>query len=665
MARRTLSDGEIRTLQSRGCTAADWHAISVSEDFNPERIRNVHFSGEVRIGRLDGEVILPGGVTRPAGLYQSSIHNCTLGENVYISAVGRLANYEVHADVIIEHVDTLVVEGESAFGNNVVLAIVNEAGGRSLPIFDQLSAQLAYLLVFFRHRPAAVRRLERMIEQYAREKTSETGIIEAGTRIRNTAEIRNACIGAHARIEGAQQLVNGTIRSCAADPAAIGQGVIARDFIVQEGAQVTDGALLSSCFVGQAAQIGKQYSAEHSGFFANCEAFHGEGVALFAGPYTVTHHKSSLLIAGYYSFFNTGSGTNHSNHMYKLGPVHQGVMERGCKTGSFAYLLWPAHIGLFSVVLGKHYTNLDTAALPFSYIDEEEGRCVVTPAMNLFTVGTRRDSRKWPNRDKRQCDRKFDLIHFPLLNPYTMDKILQGIETLQELYASASPEQEYVKYKGASIKRLMAKMGVKYYEIAVKVYLGEVLLPRLEARMRTSTNFEELKNALAPETVRDSGWMDLSGMLTPRKEVDALCDAIEASEMEDITAVSEQLQAIYAAYPRYEWEWAVHLLEQRTETDFEHLTRDHLLRIIQDWEENTLKFQNMIRKDARKEFDASARIGYGLAGGDQARQADFEAVRGTAEENPFLRELEEESEQIRERAAKVLRQLEQLEPADS
>lgn len=665
MTWRDLTEAEIRTLQSRGCTAVDWHSVSVREEFNPERTRNVHFSGEVRLGRLDGEVILPGGVTQPAGLYQASIHNCTLGENVYISDVGRLANYNVHADVIIEHANTCVVEGESAFGNGVVLDIVNEAGGRGLPMYDQLSAQLAYLLVFFRHRPAAVHQLERMIAQYAREKTAETGTIEAGSRIRNTTEIRNVCIGADARLEGAQQLVNGTIRSCAADPAEIGQGVIARDFIIQEGAQVTEGALLTSCFIGQAVQIGKQYSAEHSAFFANCEAFHGEGVALFAGPYTVTHHKSSLLIAGYYSFFNTGSGTNHSNHMYKLGPVHQGVMERGSKTGSFAYLLWPAHIGLFSVVLGKHYTNLDAAALPFSYIDEEEDRCVVTPAMNFFTVGTRRDSRKWPNRDKRQCDRKFDLIHFPLLNPYSIGKILRGIEILQELYASASPEQEYVKYKGASIKRLMAKMGVKYYEIAVKVYLGEVLLRQLEARMQTSTNFEELKAAMAPETTRSSGWLDLAGMLAPGEAVDSLFDAIEASEVEDITAVSEQLHAIYDAYSRYEWEWAVPLLEQRAETDYEHLTRDHFLRIIQDWEENTVKLHNMIRKDARKEFDASARIGYGLAGGEQARQADFEAVRGTVEENPFISELDEESDQIRARAEKILQQLEQLEHGDS
>ena len=67
--------------------------------------------------------------------------------------------------------------------------------------------------------------------------------------------------------------------------------------------------------------------------------------SIFAGPYTVTHHKSTLLIAGLYSFMNAGSSSNQSNHMYKLGPVHQGILERGTKTTSNSYIVFPARIG--------------------------------------------------------------------------------------------------------------------------------------------------------------------------------------------------------------------------------------------------------------------------------------------------------------------------------
>ena len=30
------------------------------------------------------------------------------------------------------------------------------------------------------------------------------------------------------------------------------------------------------------------------------------------------------------------------------GATAQGILERGCKTGSFSYLLWPCRVGAFS-----------------------------------------------------------------------------------------------------------------------------------------------------------------------------------------------------------------------------------------------------------------------------------------------------------------------------
>lgn len=82
-------------------------------------------------------------------------------------------------------------------------------------------------------------------------------------------------------------------------------------------------------------------------------------------------HKSSLLIAGMFSFLNAGSGSNQSNHLYKLGPIHQGIVERGSKTTSDSYILWPAKIGAFSLIMGRHVNHPDTSDLPFSYLIEK------------------------------------------------------------------------------------------------------------------------------------------------------------------------------------------------------------------------------------------------------------------------------------------------------
>ena len=92
--------------------------------------------------------------------------------------------------------------------------------------------------------------------------------------------------------------------------------------------------------------------------------------------------------------------------MYKLGPVHQGVTERGVKTSSDSYIMWPARIGAFTVVLGRHKGNPDISDLPFSYLMENDGESTLLPGINLHSAGTIRDVQKWPKRDLRKDDRK-------------------------------------------------------------------------------------------------------------------------------------------------------------------------------------------------------------------------------------------------------------------
>ena len=267
-------------------------------------------------------------------------------------------------------------------------------------------------------------------------------------------------MGAASVIEGVDRLENGSINSCAEEPIYIGPGVSAEDFIVCCGSQVTDGAIISKCFVGQGTVLGKHYSAENSVFFANCGGFHGEACAVFAGPYTVTHHKSTLLIAGLFSFLNAGSGTNQSNHMYKLGPTHQGVVERGSKTGSDSYMLWPAKVGAFTVVMGRHYRNSDTSDLPFSYLIEHEDESVLIPGVNLRSVGTVRDAKKWPRRDLRKGPRNLDFINFKLLSPYTVQKMLNGCTILANLRATSGQHTEYFTYHSVKIRNSSLEKGI-------------------------------------------------------------------------------------------------------------------------------------------------------------------------------------------------------------
>ena len=87
---RAISLPEIDVLKHQGCTSGDWDLIQVCENFVPENIRNVQFSGNISVGDNSGTVEFVGGIVRNCGIYNASIHNCTIGDHVYIHHICNL-----------------------------------------------------------------------------------------------------------------------------------------------------------------------------------------------------------------------------------------------------------------------------------------------------------------------------------------------------------------------------------------------------------------------------------------------------------------------------------------------------------------------------------------------------------------------------------------------
>ena len=426
MEYRHLTYAEISALESQGCSAAEWHRVMVDKTFSTDHIHSVRFSGDVRLGVFERNFTLAGGIPRHAGVRHATLHNVVVGDNCSIDNVHNyIANYTIGHDTLIENVDLILVDSLSSFGNGTAVNVLNELGGREVYINDKLSAHMAYIMAMYRHRPVLTERLHQIADHYTEKHSSSVGEIGSHVRITNSGSIRNVRVGDYCTIEGTSRLTNGSINSNADAPVHIGHGVICDDFIISSGTRVDEGAMLSRCFVGQACKIGHNYSASDSLFFSNCQGENGEACAIFAGPFTVTHHKSTLLIAGMFSFMNAGSGSNQSNHMYKLGPIHQGTLERGAKTTSNSYILWPARVGAFSLVMGRHVNNADTTNLPFSYLIEQNNTTYLVPGVNLRSVGTIRDVQKWPKRDKRTDPNRLDYINYNHLSPYTIHKMMK------------------------------------------------------------------------------------------------------------------------------------------------------------------------------------------------------------------------------------------------
>ena len=636
----SLSAGQIDQLIRQGCTCEDWSKIQVADGFDAISVKLTHFSGHIKLGVFEKRAFFMGGVSKPTGISDATIHNCTIGNNVYISRVRNyIANYIVEDDVVMDNIELLAVEGQSSFGNGVQVAVVNEAGGREIPIYDNLSAHTAYVLAFYRHRSKVIEKLRQMIAGYTASVTGSMGLVGKGARLINCRIIKNVRIGSASLIEGINKLDNGSVNSCPDDPVYIGPGVFAEDFIVCSGSKISDGVIIDKCFIGQGTVLSKQYSAENSVFFANCGGFHGEACAIFAGPYTVTHHKSTLLIAGLFSFLNAGSGTNQSNHMYKLGPVHQGIVERGSKTASDSYILWPAKVGAFTVVMGRHYRNSDTSDLPFSYLVEHEDESILAPGVNLRSVGTVRDARKWPKRDRRKDPKKLDHINFKLLSPYTIQKMINGRNLLCKLKETSGETSEYFTYHSVKIQNSSLDRGIKLYQIGIDKFLGNCLIKRLEAKQFESSN--ELRTALKPQTSIGPGkWVDLAGLLAPEEAVDKMLSEIENGSIDSLEQVADGFRSIHECYPEYEWAWAANVLQEYRDKTMDEMSADDIIELTIKWKEAVVELDRKLYADAKKEFAATAQTGYGLDGSQQIKQADFGQVRGTFEDNSFVLEIE-------------------------
>ena len=635
-----LTAEQIAVLEAQSCRCENWSEVTVAEDFNPKYVRNVNFSGQVRLGSFNKIFTLAGGIRKHSGIYHATLHNVIVGDDCMVEHIRNyIANYIIGDGSYIENVTDLITYGETSFGNGTIVSVLNETGGREVAIHEHLSSHEAYITALYRHDQKLIDSINELVSKYVESSKSTFGVIGKNVEILDAMHIVNVKIGDSAKIKGASRLRNGSIVSCEEAPVNIGMNVIADDFIVESGSSITDGVTLTRCFVGQACVLGHGYSASDSLFFSNCQGENGEACALFAGPYTVTHHKSTLLIAGMFSFMNAGSGSNQSNHMYKLGPIHQGIFERGAKTTSDSYVLYPAKIGAFSLVMGRHVNNPDTSNLPFSYLIEQQGVTYIIPGVNLKSVGTVRDVRKWPSRDRRKDPHRLDHINFNHLSPFTVQKMFEGIRILEMLKEASGNRADNYYYKKSIIRNASLHKGLKYYQTGIIKFLGNSFITRIQDADVSSD--EGLRRALRRDNPVGAGhWLDISGLICPASEIEKLCDDLTEGKVRDLVELGSRFGQIASDYYSYEWTWAYDAIEKFWGYDLANITRSQAIDLISQWKNAVISLDKLIYDDAGKEFELTSMTGFGVDGDKVRRDADFTAVRGGGfNENPFVLEV--------------------------
>ena len=588
---RQLTQDEIEVLERNSCWAEDWSRVLVAENFRPYGFHRVLFYGDIRLGSFDKQVEVTKGFTKHAGINDATLRNVTVGNDCLIEKVGNfINNYNIGDDCYISNISTMETTEGATYGEGHLVSVLNEMGDGNVILFHDLNSQLAAFMVKHFKDKTLRDNITRLVNEEIRFTQPERGTIGNSVKIINTKEITNTVVKDDCEINGAARLSDCTILSSKDASVYIGTGVICENSIISNGCSITNSVKMQECFVGEACQITNGFTAEASVFFANSYMANGEACAAFCGPFSASHHKSSLLIGGEFSFYNAGSNTNFSNHAYKMGPMHYGTLERGSKTASGAYVLMPAKIGAFSVCFGKLMNHPDMRCLPFAYLLAYGETMYIVPGRNITTVGLYRDIKKWPKRDRRAPSSRKSIINFDWLSPFTVGEIVQGKKILENLRLAGGKNVSSYNFQEYIINASSLKKGIKYYDIALRIYMGAVLKRAIKGGFLGKPT----------STIGEGDWLDLSGLLLPATEEQRLIDDIKSGNIESVKDILNRFKDIDSHYREYQWTWTYRLIFDYY--GLEELTEQAMQRIREDYVRARRAWIAEIRKDAEKEF---------------------------------------------------------------
>lgn len=577
MTTQTLSQEQIAQLLAQGCSAEDWALVYVSPGFDTGRVHHTAFYGHVKLGENShySETI----PTEERGISHATLKEVSIGDNCAINHVGLISNYRIGNNVRICRVQELVADKDFNLWNEGI-TVGNEAGEPNIFFSPEQNEQEDWLKLHF-PTVRSIFQKEPALSQ-ARKNKSVFCIIEDGTRITNSGLLHNLRIKESATINGATDLQDG----CLGRNSHIGSQVIAHTFRIGQGSQITEGANLHHTIVGDFCRIGKAFTAENCYICHHSELFCGEACAVFAGPHSVSHHKSSLLIGGEYSFYNAGSGTNQSNHAYKMGPIHYGTLGRGSKTASGCHILWPMQTAPFTMIMGKISTHPHLENLPFSYLIAEQGKTHLIPGINLCTIGTYRDIIKWKERGQSHRPERAakEKASYDFLSPYIMQKVFAGKEILEQLRKKYGPDISEYPYENCTISQSALEKGIGYYKLAIRLYA------------------QKLSQNQTPSPITENigeEWFDMAGIPVPTRIFqDTILRAKGKSTEEAANIIRHFIQQSQERYDTYARIWGFSKL-----SEFERLYPKEFSTLQEECKEALNEWKAYLVKDAKKEFN--------------------------------------------------------------
>lgn len=315
---RALHPEEIVHLRSQGNEADDWQQVQVAVGFDWRRVRNCNLHGSIVLGRFDWRVPLDEGCALPSGLYGSTLVDCVIGHDALVRDVNLLAGYVVGPGAVLLDCGSITCADSTAFGNNTIVSLGIETGGREVSLYAEMTLEEATRLVRSRADRDLLECHQRQVAAYAACLSQARGVIGRGAVVRHSARLRNTYVGPFAQVDGAATVAASTLLSSEEHRTRVASGACLDHALLQPGSQVATHAVVERSLLAEGAGAERHARVTNS-FIAQGTVIHaGEVTASLVGPAVGFHHLA-LLIATLWP-----EGRGNVSHGANAGSNHTG-----------------------------------------------------------------------------------------------------------------------------------------------------------------------------------------------------------------------------------------------------------------------------------------------------------------------------------------------------
>jgi carbonic anhydrase/acetyltransferase-like protein (isoleucine patch superfamily) len=698
---RALTAHEIEVLVKNDNKADSWNDITVGKDFDPNRVKNCHFHGRIRIGALQPFFLEFHDLKLPVGLYNSTIVSCDISDNVVIKNVDYLAHYIIGNEVILFNINEMHSTNHAKFGNGILkegepesvrihLEICNENGGRSVLPFDGMLPADAWLWAKFRDDEELMDRLLKMTDAEFDVRRGYYGTIGDRCVIKNTRILKDVKIGTDAYIKGGNKLKNLTINSSAEAPSQIGEGVEMVNGILGYGSRSFYGVKAVRFVMGENTTL--KYGARlinsllgDNSTISCCEVLNS---LIF--PAHEQHHNNSFLVAAtVMGQSNIAAGATIGSNHNSRGADGEIIAGRGFWPGLSVSLKHNSRFASFCLLVRGSYPAELNIPLPFALIsNNDHADCLhVLPAFwwlyNMYALA--RNAWKYEARDKR--NHRHQLIEYDFLAPDTVAELFEGVRVLETATARAYrrkfPEdsaaggnlaqlgKHLLTHKTETVEQLLI-LGENMENTSREVRIFKVPKAYRAYRdmlhyygIKTLVKYGEANGRRSWEQLRAhfSGsqrvkWVNLGGQLLPQSSLTALRKKIREGIINSWQAVHQQYHKFHQDYEEQNVANAFATLLELYDLPETEVNEE----IWKDWLDEAVRISHEMadktRESRQKDYaNPYRKMVYETLG-------EMQSVLGNLDDNDFIQRMEEEAERFEATIGKWLPARRTRQPAD-